>query len=350
MNENQKRLLRKATPVARKIAVQYFEEGRNFDEVKEFADKIVKIEKSLYDSMKQSLVAHIRRHGLDALALGFFDDFVAIESFRQNDYENILKKVRKEYVRVDGQIVKLKADPNAGAKLEQLEISLINLEYLISKITEYLQKVKELTITAFDLVISGKTPDLEAWKDKVLIQDNLFEENKQFLKQALHHLSVLEKNKCKLGPEHLRMLLYHREGCRREKLYRQVERWIIKIYCSLQTREEASLVYKDICSFVQEVVPKTGYISPVIIQFILDKEYVSKDTRDLLLEIQPIIRELGMISLITTPLARMYKQASQNLLNGKESLSDVYVAQIMQLYEPKHISQQVADKLSAIKD
>lgn len=356
---NEKEMIRRAfheaTPVACRVAVQRMKEGKSFADVEDEFITIIRIESSLYDSMKEALVDHIQRHGLNAFALQYFDEFVQVEYFTKHAYQKVLKKVRKAYVEVEHQIndadaekEKLeKADTVGRLRLEQekkkLDTSLNNLEYLISKITEYLKKVEDMSSVAYDMVMSGKTPDFEVWRDKVLIQDTLFEENKQFLKQSLHHIAVLDSNKCKLGINDLRLLLYHKQGCRREKLYRKVEEWIIKIYYSLDTEDERRLIYKDICAFIEEVVPMAGYISPMIIRFILDRDFISEDSRNLLIKIHPVVANLCMISLIVTPLKRMYEQAVLGFRRGEYNDSDIYVIEVMKLYNPKGVSKEVAD-------
>lgn len=349
-----KRAFHEATPVACRVAVQRMKNGMSFAEVEDEFIGIIRIESSLYDSMKEALVEHIQRHGLSALALQYFDKFVQVEYFTKHAYQQVLKDVRKAYVEVehcindtDTQMKKLaKTDTLGLLRLEQekkkLDVSLKSLEYLISKITEYLKKVDDLSAVAYEMVMSGKSPDFESWRDKVLIQDTLFEENKQFLKQSLHHISVLEHNKCKLGVADLRLLLYHKQGCRREKLYRKVEEWIIKIYYSLDTEDERRLIYKDICAFIEEVVPMAGYISPMIIRFILDRDFISEDSRNLLIKIQPVIANLCMTSLIVTPLKQMYEKAVTNFKNHSYGDSDIYVVEVMKQYNPKGVSKEVS--------
>ena len=351
-----KHAFKEATPVARKFAAQRMKEGKSFEEIEDEFLNIIGIESPLYDSMKESLVDHIQRHGLNAVALEYFDEFVQVDYFTKHAYQKVLKKVRHAYVAMEHQINDADAkiakadDFLEKTKLEQekkkLDTSLKNLEYLISKITEYLQKVDDLSSVVYDMIMKGKSPDFEAWRDKMIIQDILFEENKQFLKQSLHHLAVLEQNKCKLGIDDLRLLLYHKQGCRREKLYRKVEEWIIKIYYSLDTEDERRIIYKDICMFVEDVVPMAGYISPMIIHFILDRDFVSEDSRNLLMKIKPVVANLCMTSLIVTPLRRMYDRAVDNLEKQSLSESDIYVMEVMKTYNPKIISDSVDTFLS----
>ena len=348
-----KRAFKEATPVARKVAAQRMREGKSFAEAEDEFINIISIESHIYDSMKASLVEHIQRHGLDALALTYFDEFVKVEYFTKHAYQKVLKKVRHAYVDIEHQIndkeaVLEKTDKSDTLgkmhlmqEKKKLEISLKNLEYLISKITEYLKKIDDLSATAYEMVMSGKTPDIESWSDKMVIQDNLFEENKQFLKQSLHHLMVLDQNKSKLGIDDLRMLLYHKQGCRREKLYRKVEEWIIKIYYALDTEDERRLIYKDICAFIAEVVPMAGYISPMIIRFILDRDFISEDSRNLLVKIKPVVANLCMTSLIVTPLRKMYDKAVSDLNKHSLSESDIYVIEVMKLYNPKIVTDEI---------
>ncbi|MBQ8482037.1 MAG: hypothetical protein IJ532_05835 [Alphaproteobacteria bacterium] len=353
-----KRAFKEATPVARRVAAQRMRDGKSFAEIEDEFINIIGIESPLYDSMKESLVDHIQRHGLNAVALEYFDEFVQVEYFTKHAYQKVLKKVRHAYVDMehrindaDAKIAKAGDNYLEKNKLEQekkkLDTSLKNLEYLISKITEYLQKVDDLSSVVYDMIMQGKSPDFEAWRDKMIIQDILFEENKQFLKQSLHHLAVLEQNKCKLGVDDLRLLLYHKQGCRREKLYRKVEEWIIKIYYSLDTEDERRYIYKDICLFIEEVVPMAGYISPMIIHFILDRDFVSEDSRNLLMKIKPVVAHLYMTSLIVTPLRRMYDRAVENLSKESLSESDIYVMEVMKLYNPKIVSDVVNEFLSS---
>lgn len=356
-----KRVFKEATPVARKVAMQRMKNGLSFADVEDEFINIITIESSLYDSMKETLVDHIQRHGLTALALDYFDEFVQVKYFTKHAYQKVLKKTRKSYVEIERKIDELStktADEEDVESLEKLrlaqekkklETSLTSLEYLISKITEFLKKVDDLSSVAYKMVMDGKTPDFETWRDKMVIQDILFEENKQFLKQSLHHLAVLEQNKCKLGVNDLRLLLYHRQGCRREKLYRKVEEWIIKIYYSLNTEDERRLVYKDICSFIKEVVPMAGYISPMIIRFILDRDFISEDSRNLLLTIQPTITKLYMGSLVVIPLREMYEKALVNLQTDKWSETDIYAVEVMKTYNHKIVPQEVLDLIARKK-
>ncbi|MBR2136981.1 MAG: hypothetical protein IJ852_03350 [Alphaproteobacteria bacterium] len=308
---------RKATPVARKWAIMQMANGNLYENIEEEFLDILFVEERLYEKMKKSLVEHVRRHGLSREALVYFEEFENVRCFNKNAYNKILKKIRRAYVR-----------QNEEDR---------NFEYLIAKINEYLQKVTDLGNVAYQMLQDGKQPDLEAWGDKVVLNDNLFEENKQFLKQALHHLAVLEKNRCKLGVAEIKMLLYHKQGCRREKLYWQVEEWMIKIYRSLQTEEEQQEAYKDICSFIAETVPQVGYISPKMIWFVFDEDYLSETSRDLLLAIKPVVSRLGMSSLIIFPLKKLYGEFSSRRSSVRQIKSDQYVVELLKAYSPKEI-------------
>ena len=308
---------RQATPTARKWAMAQMKKGASYEDIEEKFLDILFIEDKLCEKMKASLVEHIRRHGLNLEALQFFEEFKRVRFFNKNVYNQILKKIRRAYVQ-----------HNEEDR---------NLEYLITKINEYLQKVAELGKTAYQMLMDGKEPDLEAWSNKAVLNDNLFEENKQFLKQALHHLAVLEKNNCKLGIEDIKMLLYHKQGIRREKLYWQVEDWMIKIYRGLTTDEDRRCAYKEICLFIAETVPQVGYMSPKMIRFIFDKGYLSKTSRDLLLAIKPVICRLGMSALIIFPLKKLYQQSSANSTDEEKIKSDQFVLELMKVYCPKEL-------------
>ena len=180
----------KAMPVARKWLFSQMAEGLCYDDLEEEFLNISFIEVRLYGSMKNTLISHIQRHGLDAKSLELFEQFKACEEYDRNQYLKVLKKVRRAFV----------ADPENRS-----------LEYLISKITEYIEKVTNVGKSAFEMLQKGNSPDLDAWSDKVVLNDNLFEENKQFLKQTLHHLEVLERNRTPIGIPELRLLFYHKQ-------------------------------------------------------------------------------------------------------------------------------------------
>ena len=315
--ENDKFALREATPVARKWAVSEMNNGKTFAEIEAKFLKIKAVEDKLYGEIKESLVAHISRHGLDAAALLFFEEFKEIEGFDKNSYNALLKKIRKAYAQSDGNR---------------------SLEYLLAKIGEYLRKISDLNKTAWEMLTNGQEPDFRSWSDKVALQDNLFEENKQFLKQTLHHLEILDKNKVKMGVAEIRLLLYHKEGCRREKLYRRTEEWIISLFFSLATEAERQSVYKDICQFVEELVPEVGYISPLMAKFIFSNGYVSERTRDLLVKVHPVIKKLSMASIIAFQLEDFYLIAKKHLRFRRLNNTDKYVYELLNLYDPTEIS------------
>ena len=304
----------KAMPVARKWLFSQMAEGLCYDDLEEEFLNISFIEVRLYGSMKNTLISHIQRHGLDAKSLELFEQFKACEEYDRNQYLKVLKKVRRAFV----------ADPENRS-----------LEYLISKITEYIEKVTNVGKSAFEMLQKGNSPDLDAWSDKVVLNDNLFEENKQFLKQTLHHLEVLERNRTPIGIPELRLLFYHKQGCKREKLYRQVEDWFVKIYYDLPTKEEKKIACEEICRFVAEIVPQVGYISPSVIGFILSGGYISQTSHDLLVEIQPVVTNLGMNALVTVPLRPYYKQAIEHRVKGGFTETDGFVMDIMRCYDTK---------------
>ncbi|MBO6281930.1 MAG: hypothetical protein J6N49_05320 [Alphaproteobacteria bacterium] len=304
---------KKATPVARKVAMYRMKtEGKDFTEIEDEFIDIIGIESRLYDSMKKSLVEHVQRHGLDIKSLDLFNEFVSQQYFDKNMINSVLRKVRRAYVQ----------DQNNR-----------NLEYLIAKLNEYLHKVDELGKTAYEMVMSGKNPDFDTWSDKVVMQDALFEENKQFLKQALHHLRTLQQNKVKLGVADIRMLMYHKDGCRREKLYHQVEEMIVDIYDNLDTEKERREIYPEICNFVAEIVPEVGYVSAQMVIFICARGFISESSRDLLIKIKPVVMRLGMYPLIITPFNHYYKTAVKNLSKGKLTPTDENVLAIIQTYK-----------------
>ena len=151
-----------ATPVARRWAAFRLKQGENLKEFYTEFEEIIAVENKLYAVMKENLNERIRRHGLDAYGLKAFASFVALDgSFNAHNYEKLLRKIRRAYVMSQNS----------------------SLEYLIFKISEYLRKVKDIGDQAYQMLLSGKAPDLDSWSDK----DSLFEENKQFLKQSLHH-------------------------------------------------------------------------------------------------------------------------------------------------------------------
>lgn len=371
--------MHQATPVARRWANHLIKEKATFEEVKNAILTVTSIENKLYESMKTSLIDHIERHGLDAVGLKFLEDFAAIKQFEVHSYEKVLRHVRQTFVRNEEKIKQLQsghlkieriATPrqkqeltfdlsaevneyqrqkkwlnymNRRANVTEQAISGLqkqneNLEYLISKINEFLRKVHDLNTVAFQMLLDGKSPDLESWSVQKALQDNLFEENKQFLKQTLHHIESLEKNRCELGIAEIRLLLYHEQGCRRMKLYNMVETQIIDIFYKLKSEDERRQIYPEICSFVERLVPQVGYISPCMINFIFDRGFISKVSRDLLLNIKPVISQLNMNPLILIQLKKFFSETLERMQDGKFSETDEYVLEIMQAYSPKEIS------------
>lgn len=312
-------------PVARKVAMfRMKNEGKTFEEVEPEFRQIDAIEARLYDSMKKALEEHIRRHGLDMISLALFREFEELERYEKNKVQAILSKIGRAYVH------------NIGNR---------NMEYLIAKISEYQRKVTDLGKTAYEMIMSGKAPDFDAWSDKMLMQDALYEENKQFLKQALHHLRTLEQNKVKLGVADIRMLMYHRQGCRREKLYHQVEEWIVKIFHELD-KEEKQTVFPEICKFVAELVPQVGYISANMVLFVCSTG-ISDESKEMMLKIHPVIMRQGMSPLIVTPLESYYATAVKNLKKGNLTATDDNVLSVMQCY--KKLPNDIVELWNALK-
>jgi len=305
----------KATPVARRWAAHRMKNGERFADFEDDFINVITIEDHLYRQMKETLCHHIMLHGLDRKATVYFEKFNAVELYNRNVYIKVLREVQVAF----------------GKDKDR------SLEYLISKINEYIHKVTELGDVAFRMLCEGKQPDLEVWSDKAALQDSLFEENKQFLKQTLNHLRTLKENRCKLGVEEIRILLYHKQGCRREKLYTQVEQWIINIYNSLPDDETKTQVYKEICVFVASLLPDLGYISPNLIAFIFDRDFLSTASRDLLLQIRPIIDKQGMRPLFYKPLSNLLKVAKADFIKSRMTQSDLYVIEVAKLYAPKII-------------
>lgn len=350
---NVRNAFKQATPVARRVAITKMEGGVPFADIEDEFFNIVAIERKIYDGIKNELVIHIRRHGLDANALQYFDLFVAVKSFDKNVYNRILQRVRRSYSSTEKKIVKLEKDiflksiaKNYDVRFleeeqEILKRQLGNLQYLIAKMNEYLKKVDDFAKEAFTMVMAGKQPDLDYWSSQVVIQNNLFEEHKQFLKQTLHHLETLRDNKCYLGIDAIKILLYHKQGCRRQKLYRCVEEWIIRIYYDLRTEDERRAIYKDICEFVQEIVPIAGYISPCIIGFVFDRGFLSDYSRDMLIKIQPIVTEMNMQTVITSPLREFTDKALMHLREGAFNSSDNNALEVYQCYHSKPLPQSV---------
>ena len=310
--------MRKATPVARKwMYTQTAKKGRPFAECEDEFMEIMGIEDRLYRNMKDALIAHISRHGLNALALTYFDEFKQINYFDKNKYQSLLSRIRKAYVQNDGDR---------------------SLEYLIAKITEFLNKITDLNRVAYEMLMNGQKADFNAWSDKVVLRDNIFEENKQFLKQALHHLEMLEKNNVKMGVPEIRLLLYHKEGCRREKLYRRTEEWILRLYHQLN-KEERQSVYHDICTFIKELVPEVGYISPMMAEFIFGNGFLSQASRDLLVSVYPTIKKLSMSPIIRVRLEHFVENTEKHLKAGTPMTeTDTFTMELAQMYAPELIT------------
>lgn len=373
----------KATPVARRWAAHLMKEkGKDFADIEEDFFNVMFVEIKLYDSMKKSLVNHIERHGLDAKGLEYLEEFKAIKYFNFHTYEAVLRRVRRTFVRNEQEIERQKHkrslfDLNQpekdafDAKLQEMNRSRVefwrennnysnpqidalqkqndNLEYLIAKINEFLRKVRDLNSVAFQMLLDGNAPDLNAWSVQMVLNDNLFEENKQFLKQTLHHIECLEENHFKLGVAEIKLLLYHEQGCRRVKLYKMVESEIINIFYLLNNEQERRTIYPEICSFVARLVPQVGYVSPHMINFIFDRGFISEITRDLLINIKPVINQLNMTPLILLQLKKFFNETLERLRQGKLTETDEYVLEIMQAYSPKEISPTIAERWALFK-
>jgi hypothetical protein len=196
-------------------------------------------------------------------------------------------------------------------KCKELEVRLCNLEYLTSKVKEFLEKMKEIGREAYELIISGKEAKfLEKWGQIALSQEAVAEENRQFLKQALHHMEVLDKNHVELKASDLKMLLYHREGASQESLYRKIEQWVVKIYYTL-SKPEKEAVYEEICSFVDEVAPQVAYISPMMIRIIIGEDSVSDSAVELLVKYSQLIKSLGMGGIVVMSLKDIKNDVSK---------------------------------------
>ncbi len=323
VKENRKKWIHKllitSMPVARRWANYRLKHGENLGDFEEEIINVDLIERRLYASMSSTFFHHIQIHGYDSKASGFVKRLESLDHYNRNEYIKVLAKMRKAYVHNDKSR---------------------SLEYLISKTSEFIHKVNEIGNTAYQMLLDGKEPDFETWSDKMSLQDAVFEENKQFLKQTLNHLESLRRNKVPLGPSEIRLLLYQKEGCRREKLYSKAEAWITEIYESLPCSDEREIaeqtqIYREICQFVQELVPKVGYISVNMIQFIFDRGYLSKTSRDLLLKIKATIFNLSMAVLIQEPLKKFLRQVNENMLLGIFNASDRYVLEVAEAYDPK---------------
>ena len=324
--KNLRDIFRKATPVARRVAVKKMKNGMDFDDIKdEFCD-IIRVESKIYDGIKSTVVQQINRHGLDEKTQVYYELFLSVKTFDKNQYKRLMCGLDCLYSELNRTILAIE---NYDEKAK-LTVCMNNLQYLIAKITEFLKKCDDFAEKAFNQIMSGKQPDFDYWSSTILLEENLFEERKLFLKQTLHHLQTLEKSKCYLGVDALRLLLYHKEGCRRQKLYRKVEEKIISIYYNLKTEEERSQVYGEICQFVLEVVPMAGYISPIIIGFVFDRGFLSNKSRDMLIKIKPTVESISMTSIITIPLQEFYDKA---IFHMKEGIFDASDSNTLAVYE-----------------
>jgi hypothetical protein len=253
--------LKKATPVARNWAYYLMkEEHQAFPEFEEMFIDICCIEADLYGGLRENLLNHIGRHGLGAKGLNFLQMFEEVDDFNLHNYEKVLRKIRKAFAHNSREIEHLKHQieethdyelkRKRGITLANLQREADDLEYLISKINEFLKKIRDLSTQGYNLLMSGEAPNLSSWKNQKVLNDRLFEENKQFLKQTLHHIETLMESQCKLGVAEIRLLLYHKDGCRRQKLQKMVEEDVITIFNQLETEDERRQVYPEICDFV----------------------------------------------------------------------------------------------------
>ena len=209
--------------------------------------------------------------------------------------------------------------------------------------------MRDISDKGFELLLAGETPNLQTWKNQSVLNDRLFEENKQFLKQTLHHIDTLMETRCKLGVAEIRLLLYHKDGCRRQKLQKMVEDDIIAIFNQLESEDERKEIYPEICDFVSEIVPSVGYISPLMISFIFDRGFVSAISRDLLLKLQPVISRLNMTPLLVTQLQRYLKDTLLHLAEGLLTETDEYVLELTRAYMPKALSENVVETWHSLK-
>lgn len=316
--------LKKLMPVARRWAVTRMHNGEDFSNFEEEVLEIDSIEVKLYAKMKFTFLESVRVHGYDHKDAAFVTEMHAMEDFDRNAYSKLLGRMRKSYAKEKSR----------------------SLEYLISKTTEFVRKINDVGRSAFAMLMEGKQLDFEKWSAEQALQNAVFEENKQFLKQTLKHLESMQRNKVKLGVSEIRLLLNQKDGCRREKLYHAAEEWIISIYNSLPcaTADEKAAqgqIYKEICAFVYDVIPLTGRISVNMINFIFDRGFLSPMSRSLLLKIQPRINSLSMTPLFHYPLERMLKKVYENYLDGVFTQSDYCVVQVALAYEPKLVHKEL---------
>lgn len=314
----EKATLKKLMPVARRWAVTRINNGEDFGDFEEDVFQIDSIEVKLYAKMKFTFLQSVHIHGCDHKDIGFVEALEAISDFDQNVYSKLLGRMRKSYAKDKSR----------------------SLEYLISKTTEFVHKINDVGRAAFARLMEGKQLDFEQWSAEQILQDRVFEENKLFLKQTIKHLEIMKQNKVKLGVSEIRLLLNQKDGCRREKLYHIAEEWIISIYNSLPcvTAEEKAAqgqIYKEICSFVYDIIPLTGRISVNMINFIFDRGFLSPMSRSLLLKIYPRINSLSMTPLFHYPLKRMLKNVYADYLDGIFTASDYFVVQVALVYEPE---------------
>lgn len=320
----EKATLKKLMPVARRWAVTRIHNGEDFGDFEEDVFQIDSIEVKLYAKMKFTFLQSVHIHGCDHKDIGFVEALEAISDFDQNVYSKLLGRMRKSYAKDKSR----------------------SLEYLISKTTEFVHKINDVGRAAFARLMEGKQLDFEQWSAEQILQDRVFEENKLFLKQTIKHLEIMKQNKVKLGVSEIRLLLNQKDGCRREKLYHIAEEWIISIYNSLPcvTAEEKAAqgqIYKEICSFVYDIVPLTGRISVNMINFIFDRGFLSPMSRSLLLKIYPRINSLSMTPLFHYPLKRMLKNVYADYLDGIFTASDYFVVQVALVYEPELVNKEL---------
>lgn len=320
----EKATLKKLMPVARRWAVTRIHNGEDFGDFEEDVFQIDSIEVKLYAKMKFTFLQSVHIHGCDHKDIGFVVALEAIPDFDRNVYSKLLGRMRKSYAKDKSR----------------------SLEYLISKTTEFVHKINDVGRAAFARLMEGKQLDFEQWSAEQILQDRVFEENKLFLKQTIKHLESMKLNKVKLGVSEIRLLLNQKDGCRREKLYHIAEEWIISIYNSLPcaTAEEKAAqgqIYKEICSFVYDIVPLTGRISVNMINFIFDRGFLSSMSRSLLLKIYPRINSLSMTPLFHYPLKRMLKNVYADYLDDIFTASDYFVVQVALVYEPELVNKEL---------
>lgn len=320
----EKATLKKLMPVARRWAVTRMHNGEDFGDFEEDVFQIDSIEVKLYAKMKFTFLQSVHIHGCDHKDIGFVEALEAISDFDRNVYSKLLGRMRKSYAKDKSR----------------------SLEYLISKTTEFVHKINDVGRAAFARLMEGKQLDFEQWSAEQILQDRVFEENKLFLKQTIKHLESMKLNKVKLGVSEIRLLLNQKDGCRREKLYHIAEEWIISIYNSLPcaTAEEKAAqgqIYKEICSFVYDIVPLTGRISVNMINFIFDRGFLSSMSRSLLLKIYPRINSLSMTPLFHYPLKRMLKNVYADYLDDIFTASDYFVVQVALVYEPELVNKEL---------